>query len=53
MTADGKYLVNDPMYAQGAVPMTKEQLLVFTDKLPTVTIVGATPEMLVAAQHDE
>lgn len=49
-TDDGRYLVNDPMYKDGAVPMTQEQLQVFigfngnAPKPPDVTVIGSTME---------
>ncbi len=39
-TADGQYIVNDPMYTGGAVAMTADQITTFTGANPDVTTVG-------------
>ncbi|HZN92057.1 MAG TPA: C39 family peptidase, partial [Myxococcales bacterium] len=39
-TPDGKYLVSDPMWTNGSVAMTLEELKKFTGSNPSVTTVG-------------
>ncbi|MHB8873156.1 MAG: C39 family peptidase [Myxococcaceae bacterium] len=39
-TAEGNYIVSDPMFANGAVEMTPAQLKVFVGEKPDVTTVG-------------
>ena len=39
-TANGNYLVSDPMFANGAVEMTQAQLKIFMGENPDITTVG-------------
>jgi uncharacterized protein with LGFP repeats len=41
-TPDGQYLVADPMYRGGVVPMTKEQLSVFIARQPKYDTIGSS-----------
>ncbi|MHB8874877.1 MAG: C39 family peptidase [Myxococcaceae bacterium] len=39
-TPEGKYIVSDPMFANGAVEMTQEELKTFVGTIPDITTVG-------------